>query len=608
MKFTELLLDVDNYNAKILSMLREENTVIFFDTNILTYLFKINKKSRKEFYSWVSNVKTRIKVPEYVVHEYNKRCISNDLGSFNQLNLNAKGIAKEIETQREFMCLCVDDETVKRVQGYSDAENFMGEYEKALKVIRDLSTISDAKGNHLYLIASEIKDNFEDKIIDSNFADLLSSCNEEFVSRSHCSVPPGFEDKTRKKENTYGDFIIWKEIINFSIKHQVKKAILITRDNKKDYVYAPLKIKVNDIIKTNGKGEYVIIHPFLLSEFQQKTKGADFEIINFYSLIEFLSVDNPENFKNLARAVQIEVPDKDESESQTDMPGITEEATVEAPQEEQISVLGIQDECEIEVAKEIKVGESAYKDSNYIVESGVPIDDIIGGLKTHAWNKQNVAILNLPNLSGKTLDDYSSDKWFVLGRNIYQAASGNAFKAMNFINALQYKLVQFGEGASNCILYGMAYEIYFNSNGEFRGVGKFKSNYVNEVYERCSDVRYCNSRKSINSHFKDYEETLLFREWPSPKISFDFDQSLNPSGGVVIHNIRFRGKNILEDVSLFEYSYFTVEVEYSFEKVKEIICSYFGLPISIVEFKNVDEGLVVAFARNMIFHEEFVND
>lgn len=611
MKFTELFLDVDEHQQKILSMLNDENTIIFFDTNILSYLFKINRNARFEFYSWVSSVKERIKIPEYVVHEYNKRCISNRLNEFNELKSKAKGISKDIAGQREFVCLSLGDESVKRVQGYSDSQHFIDEYAKALKLFNDLSSISDASGEHLYKIASEIKANFADKIISSNFSDLLESCHNEFVCRSHCSVPPGFEDKDAKVENKYGDFIIWKEILRFCVQNEVKKVVLVTRDNKKDFIYPPLKIKVNGILKWNTGNEYVIAHPFLISEFQQQTKKADFEIINFYKLIEFLSTERPGEYRNIARAVQIQIPEneiaQEDSLQGAESESVAENATVNIDDQhkDQTSSVEFQDSCEVEIAREIEISHDSYADGVYIVEPENTVDEIILKLKTHTWSKQNSAILDISGLVEKTLGDYSADKWFVLGRNIYQAASGNAFKAMNFVNALHYKLLAFSEDVANCIVYGMAYEIYFDSNAIFRGFGKFKANFVNEVYNSCCESRYCNARKSINCQFKRCQKELLFKAWPTQTVFFDLDQSLNPEGGITVHNIAIEGKNILTDVSLFEFSYFTVQIEYSFERIREAVCSVYGLPATVVEFRNVDEGLVYTFARNMIFDPAF---
>jgi hypothetical protein len=600
MKFTELLFDIDAYNDKILSMIDGEGTILFLDTNILSFLFKLNKESREEFYAWVDKTKNRIKVPEYVVHEYNKRCISNTLNEFNDLSKNAKKISDAIKQQYEYVRLRVDEVAVKRVSGYESASQFIELYNKSNKIFSDLSTMADATGESLFSVASEIKKYFEDKVIDSKFSNLLSECHTEFISRSHCAVPPGFKDKDSKKDNTYGDYIVWKEILNYCKNDEIKSAILVTRDKKKDFVYAPLKIISNNKIKWNTNSEYVVAHPFLVSEFKNQTNDGIFEIIDFYQLIELLSKSSPQEYVNIARAVQVEIPEQDNSKDDVLNSGIVEEARIEVG----VSSIKLDDSCSVEVCGKILISESSYADDKYVCEPGNAIDEIIEAFKTYTWNKQNSAILSLVNLYGKNFNDYSADKWFVLGRNIYQSACGNSFKSMNFMDTLQYKLSAFCDDAANCILYGMAYEIYFDSKAQVRGIGKFKSNYLDEVYRNCCEGRFNIAKELINKDFDAVKSKLLFDKWPCGNILFKLDESLNPSGGIVVHNILLNKKSILLDVSLLEDSYFTVQIEYTKEKIRELLCSFCGLPTSVVSFENVGEGFVYTFARNMVINLE----
>src|SRR5690606_39949889 len=69
-------------------------------------------------------------------------------------------------------------------------------------------------------------------------------------------------------------------------------------------------------------------------------------------------------------------------------------------------------------------------------------------------------------------DVCSSDLWFVLGRNIYQAACGNAQKALEFIRDIDIQLARFPEEIANHILSGALFEVYFDGQGVLRSESK----------------------------------------------------------------------------------------------------------------------------------------
>lgn len=116
--------------------------------------------------------------------------------------------------------------------------------------------------------------------------------------------------------------------------------------------------------------------------------------------------------------------------------------------------------------------EFAYMDSLYDSSKNELIDLVIEKLKTSNWYTQAEGIKQIVKLD---FESESASKLFVLGRNIYQAACGECYDAIDFINS-------FGESIINIqakihILNGMAYEIYFDSKGKTRKKFKIKKYY-----------------------------------------------------------------------------------------------------------------------------------
>jgi hypothetical protein len=70
----------------------------------------------------------------------------------------------------------------------------------------------------------------------------------------------------------------------------------------------------------------------------------------------------------------------------------------------------------------------AIQDENFPLNDSSELTEVISNLKIHNWYVQNPAIdlLNEIDLNNLIENQDSKDKLFVLGRNIYQSASGSA--------------------------------------------------------------------------------------------------------------------------------------------------------------------------------------
>ena len=119
--------------------------------------------------------------------------------------------------------------------------------------------------------------------------------------------------------------------------------------------------------------------------------------------------------------------------------------------------------------------QDALSDSNYFFEDDALIKNIVVDLKSYNFYIQNPAISKIFEID---FDIESANNLFVLGRNIYQSACGNSIGALNFINNFE-KQDRIPQKAKIHILNGMAYEIYFDKNSDFRR--DFKSKHYLKV-------------------------------------------------------------------------------------------------------------------------------
>lgn len=122
--------------------------------------------------------------------------------------------------------------------------------------------------------------------------------------------------------------------------------------------------------------------------------------------------------------------------------------------------------------------EEALADGLFALDPSKPSHEIIAGLKTYNWYKQNPALDKLDDTSVRRM---GVNNLFVLGRNIYQAACGSSGAADFFINDFMTRTAGFATEKRKALLDGMLFEIFFDSTGNLRP--QIKKGYFNEVFD-----------------------------------------------------------------------------------------------------------------------------
>ncbi|TCQ16677.1 caspase family protein [Rhizobium sp. PP-CC-3G-465] len=121
---------------------------------------------------------------------------------------------------------------------------------------------------------------------------------------------------------------------------------------------------------------------------------------------------------------------------------------------------------------------TALADELFLIDAAKKSHQIIKGLKSHDWYRQNPAV---ELLTPETTTKMSKTNLFVIGRNLYQAACGSSHSAIAFINDFASGTARYAKDKRKAILDGMLFEIFFDSKGALRP--KIKDRYFNELFE-----------------------------------------------------------------------------------------------------------------------------
>ncbi|EKF9703283.1 hypothetical protein O1C89_002682 [Vibrio cholerae] len=560
----ELDTTIDEYQRKIAEIVSNKRTLIFFDTNILAYLYKLHANARNEFYAWSDSVikDNRLFIPGWAASEYSNRVTTNKLDDYTNKSNNASPdkAKKMYEALYEIASLFVDSDILARSNFEGGREKFLDDF---LRTIKSLDTFTRVFNTQFKVgdVHNEITKHFSTVVLNSNLTELCVKANREGDARFEHRLPPGFKDGG-KGENRFGDLIIWYEILSKSkeLKNDFEHVVFLSNDEKSDWVYAP-KFRANT---NSGAKKFVsnknpvikIADPRLVTEFSNSLGHSNFTICSLALLIESLSKTEPKRFTNLAGAIQINIqetstPEKEVIESAE---LATEPAEVVAEPAEVVAepaeVVAGPAEVVAEPAEEetliFEYNQEALQDSLYQTDAPSEINEIIRDLKSYNWYTQNPAISKIGLLAGKSLDASSC---FVLGRNIYQAACGNSQKASEYMASLHRKLSIFPNEIANHILTGMVYEIYFDSKSQYRESAKF--DYASSVLSLLIKDEFKQAESFIRHHLQDHMEQLLFipgdQGEPKKEIAIIVTMDKDDETSFVLDSVMFQGKELITD-------------------------------------------------------------
>lgn len=229
------------------------------------------------------------------------------------------------------------------------------------------------------------------------------------------------------------------------------------------------------------------------------------------------------------------------------------------------------------------LADSTYKsDESYV-------DRIVDKLKTHNWYEQNPAIKSISHIDAK---NEPIDKLFLLGRNIYQTACGGEFAAMDFLRNLKNKSSQFTIDGKNHLLNGILFEIYFNSEGKFRGES-IKKDFIDEVFLLQGNNDYTNCFEFICEQLLPFSEDLMYIP-SSDNQSLNIDMFLvidkkDETIEFIVKEIKFEGKELLvkdEDSWFFNHGEESFYEPYTFGKLKIEIANKLIVPSYLLKINT----------------------
>lgn len=243
----------------------------------------------------------------------------------------------------------------------------------------------------------------------------------------------------------------------------------------------------------------------------------------------------------------------------------------------------------------IPYDESVVMDSRYTPSDA--FGELITEIKSSNWNRQNPAIDKVLSINPNDLD---KNQLFILGRNLLQA-SEYAYSASNFFDDLALNLNRYSIKGENHLLNGILFEIYFDSNGEFRKE-HFKNYNIEKIFELRKNERFKKSFDFLEESLRPYMDLMFYIPMYDNNTIIDIDvlatnEKRKDSWGneeeyQVISKINVLGRDITKPFSR-RYSIHGLNIL----GLKNALAHYLFAPEELIQINNNIEINKIVFSK-----------
>lgn len=235
---------------------------VVVDTNVLLSAYQWKEVTLNEVIEVMDQLSEegRLKIPSHVFNEFvdqRPKRIAEIIKKIDVELLNKIEKPSKLVSVVPFLDMLVDSEEYLRLE--HELFESRDKYNKKIKALVD--TVKS------FFLHDPVLDMFQSVIQKGYFeldAEIMATIDEEAKTRNTKKIPPLTGGDSTKKENSFGDYIIWKHILSLS-----NDVLFVTADKKDDWalkdhhgnVLAPRRELVEEFYEISGGRSFSILTP-----------------------------------------------------------------------------------------------------------------------------------------------------------------------------------------------------------------------------------------------------------------------------------------------------------------------------------------------------------
>ena len=492
-----LPLSYGEYTQACFDLFSDERTLVFVDTNILALPFRFHGRAREGFFSLleIASSQQRLFVPAWASNEFFHGAFKTN-GSAHGFSSTVKkqlGGAPTADSVRTILSRALSEE---ELDNYANSKGVSRD-----GVIDDLARVIDGWSKSIESLGKDLDAEF----IHGQLLDALQGCFLNLDFAEHCAmverhadrrranrIPPGLTDGKKgdadrrgtSAGNVDGDLALWLEILqaarriandvqrSHGIEVEYENVIVLCEERKEDFLYTPANRQREEPERThqpkptkNETPPIKVPDPRLVSEFESAVGHRSLAFVTMEELARgSLSAKPDRRIRQFIEALT-QQKDIEAGASEDNAP----DGRTSLVAEDNLKISDPEIAPAIPPAETLAIPERAMNDEKAFIEE-LPEGsekDRISRINTHNWYIQNPAILELRTERFPT--DLGAA--FVLGRAVYQAADGSAWRASEYLRGFDGSINDPDE-SDQAFVAGAAYEMLFTGHGLPRDVPK----------------------------------------------------------------------------------------------------------------------------------------
>ncbi|MFD7653933.1 PIN domain-containing protein [Actinosynnema sp. NPDC059797] len=237
--------------------------IVILDTNALLNLYRYSPKAREEFFGALEQVKDRLWMPHRVGVEFHANRverISEQLGVEDSIEKILDDITNSIKGKlgplRRNAFISVEDLESKLTKAVGQARDELRAQREKRAQSYGITVRQDPIVERLAILYGN---NVGSPYSDTEMQEIRSMADGRYDS----NTPPGYMDRNKEGDRKYGDYLIWRQIIDYSKKGN-SDVLFITDDAKEDWWW---------IVRNEAVGRQTLgPRPELREEFYKETQ------------------------------------------------------------------------------------------------------------------------------------------------------------------------------------------------------------------------------------------------------------------------------------------------------------------------------------------------
>jgi len=235
----------DPTQEQLQALWAEHDSVIALDTNVLLGLYRMPENSRKEIIELLTRLKDRLWVPYHVVLEFHR----NRLEAMRAEFAAAKQLGKDARIAYDAFKAAISNDRVRDracwpqiAEKLTEIDKKADELFKVAKAESDHYISPNAPDSVLSFVETLLEGRIGARPLDQQVVD---SAEKHAAERFKIKMGPGYFDQEKAGDTyvfdgliydrQYGDYMVWRELLNHSRENKTKRLMLITSDVKPDW-------------------------------------------------------------------------------------------------------------------------------------------------------------------------------------------------------------------------------------------------------------------------------------------------------------------------------------------------------------------------------------